>query len=70
MINFFEQEMAQTQPEDIAQMKQRNSYLFEAPFTLPEELWKALGSEKPLTINKGCYPITFHDGVYSVHIRF
>jgi hypothetical protein len=69
-IRFFEEEMMKTQPEVVAYMRSHSDYVFDAPFSLPEELWKALGSSQPLVIEKGKYPLSFRKGVFSVYVQF
>lgn len=70
IIRFFEAEMEKDQPDVIEQLKCTNQYVFDAEFALPEELWKAIGSNCPLVIKKGVYPVSYQNGIYSVSIQF
>ena len=69
-IRFFESEMEKDFPEVIERMKCSDDYSFDEEFTLPEELWKAVGAKKPLVVKKGKYPMKYKDGVYSIYIQY
>lgn len=46
--------------------KDKTSVAIPDPYPIPEATCRALGSAAPLTIKQGNYPVSFHNGVYTV----
>jgi hypothetical protein len=46
--------------------KDKTSVAIPEPYTIPAATCRALGSATPLTIKQGNYPVSFHNGVYTV----
>jgi hypothetical protein len=46
--------------------KDKTSVAIPDPYVLPEATCRALGSNSPLTIKAGNYPVSFQNGVYSL----
>jgi len=67
-ISFPEKEIRQKDPEQWQYFSTHTTYPFEEAFPLPDDLWKSLGSAKPLIIKAGYYAVTFHDGYYEITI--
>lgn len=50
--------------------KDKTSVTIPDPYVLPETTCRALGSNSPLTIKAGNYPVSFQNGVYSLVFQF